>query len=104
MAKTKDIFIQEFKSKPLDWLIRFFTIVILGLATYITIRLIPVYQSINKIVSDVEAMQNNVTELQESSKEHSKILVEVTSLKITIDNVADRLERIDTRLSKHLGI
>jgi anionic cell wall polymer biosynthesis LytR-Cps2A-Psr (LCP) family protein len=104
MRKSKDIFVQEFKTRPLDWIIRVVTIIILGLGAYITIKLVPVYQNITEITTEIKAMRSDIVELQSVSKSNQDIMIELKGLSTTMDDIKARIERIDTRLAKHMGI
>ena len=57
MSKTINPIIQDFRRRPLDWLLRIVTLVILSLATYITIRLQPLYEGIKSLDFRVQAIE-----------------------------------------------
>ena len=57
MPKAFKSAMQEIKTRPLDWTLRLVTIIILGLGTYITIRLVPIYQNLNLLDFRVSAIE-----------------------------------------------
>jgi uncharacterized protein YoxC len=79
-------------------------LIVLILNLWLGSKLYPLAQNIDQIATRVEAMEVEVTELKEDAKIDEDIFVKLEGLKITVDEMKTRIERIDQRLAKHMGI
>ena len=57
MSQAFKTITNDMQKRPLDWLLRIVTLVILSLATYITIRLQPLYEGIKSLDFRVQAIE-----------------------------------------------
>lgn len=60
MEKDNTI-LQDFRRRPLDWLLRVVTLVILALGAYITIRIYPLYEGLSSLDFRVAAIEKRNT-------------------------------------------
>lgn len=89
MPKAVSPIIQEIKDKPLDWAIRFITLIILSLATYITFRLAPLAQDIAVIKTEVLA------NAEKDEEEHPNFVTEDT-FHVLIERINHISNRVDS--------
>ena len=82
---------QDLKNRPLDWLLRLVTLVVLGLATYITIRLVPIYQRLDSIDFRVSAIEKR-------SEENKPLIERFIILEQKVDNLIVLHDKMDTKL------
>ena len=104
MQKTANIFKKEFQTKPFASTVQIFGVIVLLLNIWLGTKLAPLAKNIDSIVTQVNALEVEVTELSEVSKANLLIVVKLETLITKLDNIEERLERIDVRLAKHMGI
>lgn len=104
MDKNKNIFLSEFRSRPFAYTVQVAGIVIILLNVWLSTKLIPLAKSIDTLITRVDAAEGKITKLEIAQTDHTELLIETKELVVTIKDIQSRIERIDTRLSKHLGI
>jgi len=98
MSETIKSVMQEIKVRPLDWGLRLITVVILGLSTYITLRLIPIYQNLSSLefrVLAIESRNENVdplvTRFIQLEERDNALIEDVDEIKIDIRDIKNFL-------------
>lgn len=104
MAQDKNIIVREFKSRPLAFTLQFLGAVIILLNVWLAGKLYPLAQNLDALIVRVKAAEIDISKLQTDSVKDVEIQVDLASIKTTVTEIQTRLERIDSRLSKHLGI
>jgi len=104
MRDSKNIFMQEFRSRPVAYSVQIVGVVVILLNIWLSTKLFPMAQSIDAIIGRVKAAETEIMELKIDAETDEQILGEIRVINTKIDDVKTRIERIDTRLSKHLGI
>lgn len=104
MQKNKDIFVQEFKSRPFAYIVQGVGILVLLLNLWLSRQLLPLAKNIDEVVSKVSAIEVRVVELETDAEKDITMLTKIETIGVQIDEMQKRLERIDTRLAKHMGI
>ncbi len=97
MAKNKNILVQDFRSRPFTWATQLVSVLILALATYITIRLIPIYKSIDSLVSRVQA-------IEERNVKVDPLVYEFIGQKETIKSIQNDIADIKTDVKRILDL
>jgi len=100
----KNIFLEELKAKPMAYTLQILGVAVIILNLWLVTKLAPLAQDINSLNVEVLALQTGVTELKSKSGEHAEFLVELKTIGVRLEDVSARIQRIDNRLSKHLGI
>lgn len=104
MPKSKDIFVQEFRSKPFTYAVQVVGVIIVLLNVWLSTKLFPMAQNIGQLVDKVKALETEVQTLQLDNKTDQQMQIDVASIRVSVESIQSRVERIDARLSKHLGI
>lgn len=104
MQKSSNIFLQEFRSRPLAYGVQAIGVLVILLNVWLSTKLFPLAKNIDQIVARVNAMETDVTELKSVSKDNQAIVVKLESMSVSLSEVKVRIERIDNRLAKHMGI
>lgn len=108
MPKTKNIFMQEFRARPVAYVLQVGAIFVLFLNIWLATKLAPLAKGLDEVVVRVEAAEEKVSKLEDSCSKNTAlnndILIELKTISTQLNAVESRLERVDSRLSKHLGI
>lgn len=104
MPKVKNIFLQEFKSRPFGYVVQAVSIIVILLNLWLVNKLSPLAKNIDAVINRVNAMETNIAELQDVSKSNQEIVIKLEALTVSLSEVKSRIERIDNRLAKHMGI
>lgn len=104
MSKNPNIFLQEFRTRPVAYGVQIVGIIIILLNVWLSTKLFPLAKNIDQVIARVNAMETDVVELQSVSKDNQTIVVKLNGLEVTVNDIKARIERIDNRLSKHMGI
>lgn len=79
-------------------------LIVLILNLWLSTKLYPLAQNIDQIATKVEAAESQIAELKEDAKLDNNILIKIESIQVTLEDLQERIERIDTRLARHMGI
>ena len=104
MPKDKNIFMQEFRSRPLSWGVQIVGVIVILLNVWLSTKLIPLAKSIDQVVARVDAIEKDIMVLEKVKDKTENILIKVEVIESKLNDVQARLERIDSRLAKHMGI
>jgi hypothetical protein len=104
MQKNQNIFLQEFRNRPFAYGVQVAGIILILLNFWLGTKLLPMVQNLDKIITRVNAMEVDVADLQSVSKDNQVIVVKLNTLEVKVDDIQSRIQRIDDRLAKHMGI
>lgn len=105
MRKNKDIFVQEFRSRPITYILQVVGVVVILLNMWLAGKLVPLAKDLDSLVIRVKASEIQINEIKIKDDEVDKqMLIQTTLNGVKLDNLRDQITTLDTRLSKHLGI
>jgi hypothetical protein len=79
-------------------------IIVVLLNVWLSTKLFPMAQNIDSLIEKVEAAEVNISNLEKKSDMYTNLFSDFKATCVQIDEIDKRLERLDERLSKHLGI
>jgi len=104
MQKTISPVVQEFRSRPLAYAVQVVVVIVAIANVWLLYKLFPIYKSIDEITFKVQLTQAEIKEVRAMAVTNNDLLIKFETIKVKVDDIYTRIERIDTRLSKHMGI
>jgi len=104
MRDSKDIFVQEFRSRPIAWSLQIVGIIVILLNVWLAGKLVPLAKDLDSVVNRVKAAETTIGELKNDIKNDEIILIQVKENNIKLNSIEKQLDVIDSRLARHLGI
>lgn len=104
MAKNKNIFMQEFRNRPLTYTVQAVGVIVILLNVWLAGKLVPLAKDLDALVSRVQANENKISVNAADIKQCSDMKTDIATIKTSIGNIETNLNTLDQRLSRHLGI
>jgi hypothetical protein len=104
MQKTISPVVQEFKNRPFGYIVQLVGVITILANLWLVTKLFPIYKSIDEITFKVQLTQAEIKEVRAMAVTNNDLLIKFETIKVKVDDIYTRIERIDTRLSKHMGI
>lgn len=105
MRKNKDIFVQEFRSRPIAYILQVVGVVVILLNVWLAGKLVPLAKDLDSLVIRVKAAEVQINDIKTNhDKIDQQMLVQLTLNGVKLDNIKEQIDIIDARLYKHLGI
>jgi len=104
MPTNTNIFKKEFQTRPVAYAIQVVGIIVILLNVWLGTKLVPLAKDLDTLMIKVQALEAEHLTFKEDGKTDEIILGEIKTINSKIDDIRARVERIDLRLSKHLGI
>ena len=104
MQKNIQPIVQEFRSRPFSYIVQVVGILVILANLWLVNKLFPIYKSIDEITFQVKTIEADLVKTNGVIIENKVMLEKLEGINIKLEAIEQRVERIDSRLAKHMGI